>query len=593
MSSFFISRIIATGEKVVASKIDFKQGLNIVCGPSNTGKSYIFHCIDFLFGSSSKPFDESTGYDTVRMEVITEKGHNLSLERQLGKNTIQVISNVPEIESGRYSTSSGKKKINTVWLALIGINEEHKIVKNQYYHSQTLTWRTFLHSFLISDEQIPQKEPVLLQAQFAARPASMSALLFLMTGKDYGEIATQDTPDIKKARKKAKSDYINEKLQELTEQHGKIADSMASLEGVDIEAEMRVVIDHIAATENDIITATKRSRKLLEQIYDTSARLEEGEFLHDRYLALETQYQSDIKRLEFIEDGEQKFSEPQSEAKCPVCDSELNGHEVIACHDAKAEIRTITAKLNDLREVIVEVVQDKIALEKQLVALKTENDNVLAVIRNKLEPQADELKEKLKDYRAVVQMKHEMSVIKILSDGMNADLGTIESDEESELRYKPREYFSREFIDTLSEYLSEMLELCNFERFLTARFSIDSFDVVTNGRKKEIEGSGFRAYLNTVMAFSFMRYLAKHGKYAPGLLVIDSPILSLKEKGGEMATDSMKSSLFQYFINNQKYGQVIILENDIPQLDYKNANVERFTMDEDDGRYGFLHSVRN
>ena len=186
-----------------------------------------------------------------------------------------------------------------------------------------------------------------------------------------------------------------------------------------------------------------------------------------------------------------------------------------------------------------------------------------------------------------------MSVLKALSDGMNSDLGAIEKDDESEARYKPREHFGSDFIDKMSAYLVEMLETCKYDHFLTARFSIDSFDVVVNGKKKEHEGKGFRAFLNTALAFTLMRYLVKHGKYAPGLLIIDSPILSLKERGKEKATDSMKSSLFRYLLNNQQYGQVIIIENDIPEVDYSAANVIRFTMDENEGRYGFLMDVRN
>lgn len=77
------------------------------------------------------------------------------------------------------------------------------------------------------------------------------------------------------------------------------------------------------------------------------------------------------------------------------------------------------------------------------------------------------------------------------------------------------------------------------------------------------------------------------------MLIVDSPILSLKERGTEKATDSMKSSLFRYFLQNQNRGQIIIVENDIPELDYSNANVIRFTMDDEHGRYGFLDGVRN
>jgi hypothetical protein len=203
------------------------------------------------------------------------------------------------------------------------------------------------------------------------------------------------------------------------------------------------------------------------------------------------------------------------------------------------------------------------------------------------------MKDRLKEYRAVVKMCHEMGVLKALSDGMNADLGAIEKDDESETWYKPREHFGSDFIDKMSAYLSEMLEAGKYEHFFTARFSIDTLNVVTNGKKKEHEGNGFRAFLNTVLAFTLMCYLVNNGKFAPGLLVIDSPILSLKEKGKEKATDSMKASLFRYLLGNHQYGQIIIIENDIPELDYSAANVIRFTRDENEGCYGFLTGVRN
>jgi len=89
-----------------------------------------------------------------------------------------------------------------------------------------------------------------------------------------------------------------------------------------------------------------------------------------------------------------------------------------------------------------------------------------------------------------------------------------------------------------------------------------------------------------------MEYLTDKGKYAPELLIIDSPILSLKEKEDGVASDTMKAALFQYLLDNQSHGQVIIVENDIPDLDYSSANVIQFTKDESYGRYGFLNGVR-
>lgn len=594
MANFFIKKITATGQSVEASSLDFTEGLNIICGPSNTGKSYVLQCIDFMFGSGTKPFDESTGYDTVRMVVEIKEGQTISLVRQLGKNVTEVFSTVPEIESGKYGGGQSKRKLSDLWLALIGIDEDVQIVKNQYFQSQALSWRTFSYSFVINEDNVFQKPSIIKKDGRYDKTASLSALLYLISGKDFGQFATQDTPEMKKARKKAKSDYINEKLNELAERHGKIADVMASLDGVDIEAQMQEIIDHISETEDNITAASRASRKLLEQIYETSAKLEESDYLQDRYAALKTQYLSDLKRLQFIVDGETKSDGKAVNTRCPFCDGDLPEHEHVTYIEASSEeIKAIEAKLNDLQEVMGEVTQDKGVLEGRLAELTAENDSVIALIKNELEPLAKQLKARLNEYRRVVEMRHEMGVLKILSEGMNADLGNIDRDDESESRYKPADYFGSDFIDRMSDYVTEMLEACKYEHFMTARFSIESFDVVTNGKSKEYEGKGFRAFLNTTLAFTLMRYLSKHGKYAPGLLIIDSPILSLKERGSEKATDSMKSSLFRYLLNNQQYGQMIIIENDIPEIDYGTANVIRFTMDDSDGRYGFLAGVHN
>ncbi|WP_302538326.1 hypothetical protein [Clostridium saudiense] len=76
------------------------------------------------------------------------------------------------------------------------------------------------------------------------------------------------------------------------------------------------------------------------------------------------------------------------------------------------------------------------------------------------------------------------------------------------------------------------------------------------------------------------------------MLIIDSPILSLKEKSDEKASDSMKSSLFKYLVDNQNSGQTIIIENDIPDIDYSKVNVIKFTKDKNNGRYGFFKEIK-
>ena len=50
----------------------------------------------------------------------------------------------------------------------------------------------------------------------------------------------------------------------------------------------------------------------------------------------------------------------------------------------------------------------------------------------------------------------------------------------------------------------------------------------------------------------------------------------------------MRNGLFEYLVKNQDFGQVIIVENSIPTIDYDGAKREMYTHKEGDGRYGLL-----
>ena len=45
-------------------------------------------------------------------------------------------------------------------------------------------------------------------------------------------------------------------------------------------------------------------------------------------------------------------------------------------------------------------------------------------------------------------------------------------------------------------------------------------------------------------------------------------------------------------VNHQPDKQIIIIENEIPNIDYGNANLIQFTKDENIGRYGLIIGYR-
>ena len=53
----------------------------------------------------------------------------------------------------------------------------------------------------------------------------------------------------------------------------------------------------------------------------------------------------------------------------------------------------------------------------------------------------------------------------------------------------------------------------------------------------------------------------------------------------------MRYALFESIVKNPMEFQTIIIENEIPDIDYKNTNLIHFTKEKDNGRYGFLQDV--
>jgi hypothetical protein len=232
--------------------------------------------------------------------------------------------------------------------------------------------------------------------------------------------------------------------------------------------------------------------------------------------------------------------------------------------------------------------------EKQIASLNLEKQAVDVLLNNELKPRAESLSKLLTEYRKAMEIQDEYMFVSSLEISMKGELFEVETEEdETMMEFSIKSRYDRSILDELDKRIESVLKSCKYDGLGSARLGIGYFDVLVNEKDKSTFGKGYRAFLNTTLSLALMEYLKEHGKHPPGLLMVDSPILSLKEAVDDEASDSMKSALFQYLSEHQSVGQIIIIENDIPELDYGSGeNIIRFTKDETHGRYGFLNSVR-
>src|SRR4051794_32218463 len=85
-TGFYLAWLRLTGPKLEPAEVDFEPGLNVIWGASNSGKSFIFSCIDFMLGRETPPEEitEAKGYTTGWLAFIERAGmKQWVLERDL------------------------------------------------------------------------------------------------------------------------------------------------------------------------------------------------------------------------------------------------------------------------------------------------------------------------------------------------------------------------------------------------------------------------------------------------------------------------------------------------------------------------------
>lgn len=517
------------------------------------------------------------------------------MSRKIGENKIEIDSSDSKISSGKYNSRASSinydKTINSVWLSLIDIDEIHFIISNENFKKKILSWRTFSHMFMLTETKIISENSAILSDRYTNNTAELTSLIFLLSGKDFAESEAKDSKEIKDAKKSAVKTYINKELFRLSERSQELLTQLKENPNVDIAFEIEEIMAEISANEQQINESIEENQKVLAQLYEKNESLSECNLLLNRYNELTTQYNADLKRLNFIVDGEANINGSFS-TQCPFCDGEVvvkkNRNYIDA---AKSDYRKIKLQAKDLERASKELHSEKLGLEQDIGMLMEKKQSTEELIEKKLKPQVSILKEKLSAYKDAIECQKEIDILKKISEQKTTDMIENDTDEESELKFKVKEQLDYSFINELNSGIKSFLENCNYDNLLSVVFDKADMDIIINGKKKSSNGKGYNAYFNSVVAIVLSRYMESNAEYSPDFLVLDSPILSLKEKETKKPSETMRNTLFKNIVDNQKGIQTIVVENEIPDIDYKDANIIHFTKEKNNGRYGFLLDV--
>lgn len=594
---FYLKKFILTTKKGEKAYVDLQPGLNIVHGPSNTGKSLIVDCVDFMYGGDPEKLIENPIEFTNVTLIVDVDGKPLTLSRDIGSNEIEVSGNIDGIKNGSYKTSRATQSIYQFWLKLMGIDEEVHVVMKKDMSPQKLGIRTFIHTFLIKESRMASNNSVLKSGEGYNKnipiPTIMS-LIYLMTGITYTKGEKVKGDKIRDAENDAIKNFVDRSLHSIGMQ--KVAAMNIPEDEIspeELQLKIESVKKEINEAEQSIDRLTSENRTLADAVIQIDQQVTEAKVLRNRYHSLMTQYESDIKRLTFIAEGDlHKELLPQLD-HCPFCNGELPKEKEESCVEAAiAEVGKIELQIKDLLSA-EEHLDEEI---EELSLLRNEKEearrNVQRQIRAVLEPKLTELHNDLNGFRVALGRQKVADIFDQVADTICTEMEeTLDNDAtlDVDVRGKIKEFIA----SPLSDLLTSILKNVDYEEFVKATFDVDSCDVKVNGVKKAVQGQGYSSYLNAIMAIAIQEMLIKANHYKTNLLVMDSPILSLAEKqkvGDKMASDRMKAGLFRYMDKHTQGYQAIVVENFIPNIKYENANLIEFTKDPNRGRYGLVES---
>jgi hypothetical protein len=583
-------RLVGPGKE--PAHLRFGPGGNAVSGDSDTGKSYMLRCIDFVLGADemTKVIDEATGYDRLLLEFENDKNEFLTLERPVGggdifvyKQPINAIHNGGDTVASRRRGKSTAPDVSSLVLPFAGMPNEGKLRSSVEGKTSRLTIRVLLPVFLVDETAIiAERSPVLGEATFdeTARKRMFS---YLLTGQDDSGIIAQESRKLVQAGARARLALMEELLGQAEERlrgNGEVPAAPADLSST---------IERLDASINTLSSAVAEDRE--EQIHLQHERSEQLNVLQrsetqiiaidemlNRYRLLDERYESDLSRLDFLSEGAHFFSALE-DALCPVCgqamsvehrqhlDASANTSGVYKA--ARAEAAKILALRQDLAAAVDTLGEKHAERERENNAAVSRINEIDRTINTEITPV---LKDNKIQLDTLIQRRLGLETIKTDREHVE-ELQNRKSQLEQDLE-KPTSSRKWASLDpTASHRFCREVEALLKEwswRGGDGRVEFDekNYDIKVDGKPRQSHGKGVRAILHAAFVIGLLRYCHNNNMPHPGFVFLDSPLTTLKKgqprQGDEQIDPGIESAFWKSLAQVPAALQIVVLENKEP-----------------------------
>lgn len=586
-----IRKILLRGDAVEDALVEFERGANVLAGESDTGKSYLVECLDFILGSQKlKVLNRAANYSNLFVEFENSRKESLTLIRPTdGGNLRAYYSSIKAITGSgiviapvRKGTSKAAD-ITSILFSFAGINEA-KLRKNVNGETQRLSVRTLAPLFLINEVAIiDEYSPILGQINFNTT-VDKRAFSYLLTGKDDTAVIATTPDENIKSRLKAKLEVVEEMLAPLEVQYGGVIPVISNDDEDVEEAHIKKLSYELQDFGIYQDTVQQEIQELTKATLKSDSQLLGIAELKNRYLLLDERYTSDLDRLDFIAEGAHYIGSLQ-DVNCPLCAQTMPGHErsnvdsPAVRESAIAEASKIKAHKRDLEDAIFDIDVKEMTVKTEKQASQAQLQKLQEDLSADVGPRmADVIKlyEKLIDERAVRELRRTdgerwSSLLKLKA----------ELEDDISINAEPKQKWNGLSPLALRELCLEIetvLKEWSWGQLPRVEFDEKEYDIVVDGQPRNSHGKGVRAILYSAFTVGLLNYCVAKKKPHPGFVVLDSPLTSFKKNGASNVTGpdgqisaGVEAAFWNSLKTISKDIQVIVIENKEPSADVKNS----------------------
>lgn len=589
------------------ANLEFTPGVNVICGASDTGKSFLAESIDFMLGGSElREISELAKYAEIVLDLHVSDGEDWRFRRSTSGGNFKLIDldkpNSAEMILKQNHAHGKTDNLSGFLLEKIGLLGKRILKSGAKATTQSLSFRNIARLILVQENEIQQRGSPFWGGQYTTKTAELATVKLLLTDIDDSSVVSAVDTGPNNTEQIALIDEliadIATEIEDMGEERDELTSQLDRLE-TSIEGQR----ESLSAAQRQLENLLTQRREALEDRRGMQDRLDEITDLLARFDLLREHYAVDIDRLQAIRESGSMFAHVDA-IPCPLCGAPPEAqHLEKTCEGdvdaivvaAIAEIGKIERLLGELEGTVADLRTEEDDLKESLAAKDSTYQQLNKTLQEAVAPEVSDSRNSFSEIvekRADVQKAIDLFARRDKLE--NRKLSLQDEGETREDSGAVKAGIPESVAHSLSKKISSILKAWGFPGECHVYFDKQSTDFVIDGKPRGSRGKGLRAITHAAVSIALLEYCQENGLSHPGFVVLDSPLLAYFKPEGEddlaLKGTDLKERFYDYLVTHHgEDSQVIIIENQHPPESMEDRlAMTIFTSNPHEGRFGLL-----